>query len=196
MDNMNSGRNWKIAVCILGVLMVAGAVIYSLMMKQSATTAGANAANSNANAIQSANDEKAVTQSNASTAAIDGEPAWVTSLQSKYKTNNFVFVIIPGNDSLTSEARQTVQSAIIKIRQSGTTVDTISINPKDPDLAVTAERLAIQKLPAVLLYNSTGGNTIIKGEISETKLLEAYLSLSKTCEPGSTCAPGKSSCCP
>ena len=196
MDNMNSGRNWKIAVCILGVLMVAGAVIYSLMMKQSATTAGANAANSNANAIQSANDEKAVTQSNASTAAIDGEPAWVTSLQSKYKTNNFVFVIIPGNDSLTSEARQTVQSAIIKIRQSGTTVDTISINPKDPDLAVTAERLAIQKLPAVLLYNSTGSNTIIKGEISETKLLEAYLSLSKTCEPGSTCAPGKSSCCP
>ncbi|MCX6007108.1 MAG: hypothetical protein NTZ34_07605, partial [Chloroflexi bacterium] len=74
--------------------------------------------------------------------------------------------------------------------QSGAAVDAMTLSSADPEFQLTIDRLAIQKLPAVLVIAATGQGAIIKGDITETKVLQAYLSLQKTC------VPGTSGCCP
>jgi len=66
----------------------------------------------------------------------------------------------------------------------------MTLSSTDPEFQASLDRLAIQKLPAVLLIAATGQGDVVKGDITEAKLLQAYLSLQKTC------VPGASGCCP
>lgn len=168
---------WKIAACVLGVLMIAGAVTYTLMTRTSASSASPS--------INNPTTSKAAVNSPASDGV--GELNWVKGLNSKYETNDFIFVVLPGNDDLTEKADQVVKTASEKMKQNGTAVDTMTLSSTDPEFGATMDRLAIQKLPAVVLFAATGQAAIIKGDITETKLLEAYLALQKTCVPGSGC---------
>lgn len=179
MTNKNV-QLWKIAVCVLGVLMIAGAITYVLITRMAASSASPPNGNS------------APSNKAANTPSSDGvgELNWVTSLSSRYETNDFIFVVFPGNDELTGKAGQAVKTATEKIRQSGTAVDAMTLSSTNPEFQASLDRLAIQKLPAVLLLAATGQNAIIKGDITETKLLQAYLSLQQTC------VPGTSGCCP
>ena len=88
---------------------------------------------------------------------------------------------------LTGKADQTVKTSLEKIRQSGGAVEVMTLSSTDPEFQPTLDRLAIQKLPAVLVFAATGQGAIVKGDITETKLLQAYLTLQKTCVPGSGC---------
>ena len=179
MTNRNT-RWWKIAVCALGVLMIAGAVTYALLVR----TAASSVIPPNNNPAQST---EAV---NTPTSDGDGELSWITSLGSKYEKNDYIFVVLPGNNELTEKADQAVRNALVKIRQSGAVVDAMTLSSADPEFQATLERLAIQKLPAVLLLAPSRQGAIVKGDITETKLLEAYLHLQKACTPGA------SGCCP
>jgi hypothetical protein len=171
---------WKIAVCALGVLMIVGAVTYALITRAAASsTAPLNSRLVLSTAAINTPDSGGV-----------GELNWVTGLSPRYETYDFIFVVFPGNDELTGKVGQAVKTATEKIGQSGTVVDTMTLSPADPEFQASLDRLAIQKLPAVLLLASTGQGEIVKGDITETKLLQAYLSLQKTC------VPGASGCCP
>jgi hypothetical protein len=171
---------WKIAVCALGVFMIAGAVTYTVVTRTSASST----APSNSNPTPS------TAAVNAPASDGVGELNWVKSLNSKWETNDFVFIVLPGNDDVTGKVNQAVKSASEKIRQDGTLIDVMTLSSTDPEFRLTTDRLAIQKLPAVLLFVATGQGAIVKGDITETKLLQAYLTLVKTC------APGNSGCCP
>jgi hypothetical protein len=171
---------WKIALCALGVLMIAGAVTYTLITRTSASSA--------APAANSASPVTGVPNTTASDGV--GELNWVKSLNTKYKTNDFVFIVLPGNDDATRKVDAAVKSASEKMVVDGAAVDAMTLSPKDPEFSLTTDRLAIQKLPAVLLFASTGQGAIVKGDITETKLLQAYLTIMKTC------VPGASGCCP
>jgi hypothetical protein len=181
-SDKNQTQWWKIAVCILGVLMIAGAITYTLMTRAAASSAAP------------------VNNSPAPVTGIPGSPAsdgvgelnWVKALSSKYATNDFVFIVLPANNDSTGKVDQVIKSASNTMRQDGAAVDTMTLSPTDPEFSATTERLAIQKLPAVLLFASTGQGAIIKGDITETKLLQAYLTIVKTCVPGSSgCCPAK-----
>lgn len=180
MGNGNTSQWWKIAVCIVGVLMIAGAITYTVMTR--------NSVSSNAQASNSATSSTAA--SNKPTSDGVGELNWVKNLNSKYANNDFIFIVLPGNEDLTKRVDQVVSGAIAKIKQDGLAVDVYTLNSQDPEFSVTTDRLAIQKLPAVLLFSATGAGAIVKGDISETKLLQAYLTLVQTC------VPGNSGCCP
>jgi hypothetical protein len=175
-----STRWWKIAVCALGLLMIAGAVTYTLITRiptgSTATTSG--------------NPLPPTAAINTPASDAVGELNWVTGLSSRYETYDFIFVVFPGNDELTGKADQAVQTASETIRQSGTAIEAMTLSSMDPEFQVSLDRLAIQKLPAVLLLAATGQGAIVKGDITETKLLQAYLNLQKTC------VPGTSGCCP
>ena len=74
MGNGNTNQWWKIAVCIVGVLMIAGAITYTVMTR--------NAVSSNAQASNSATSSTAA--SNNPTSDGVGELNWVKNLNSKY----------------------------------------------------------------------------------------------------------------
>ncbi len=179
MPNDNT-RWWKIALCGLGILMIAGVVTYTLLTRSAAIS------------VILPSDNPAQSSDSVNTPASDGEGelSWVTSLGSRYETDSHIFVVFPGNDELTVKADQTVKTALEKIRQSGATVDAMTLSPSDPEFQVTLERLAIQKLPAVLLLAPSRRGMVVKGDITETKILEAYLHLQRSCTPGA------SGCCP
>ena len=174
-----SGQWWKIALCLLGVVMIAGAITYTLMSRATASSASSGNSASQASA------------SNTQTSGGVGELNWVNALRTKYSATDFIFVVFPGDSNQTSKVEQSVKSAAEKMRQDGPIVESMTLPASDPEFSVTLERLGIQKLPAVLLMVSTGQGAIVKGEINETKLLQAYLTLVKTCTPGSSCCPGK-----
>lgn len=178
VEIMNKNTQWwKIAICVLGILMIAGAVTYTLMTRASASST----------VRTSGSPAPSATAANASASNGAGEMKWVENLNSKWASNDFIVVVFPGNDDLTGKANQTVNGALEKIRQAGTAVEAMTLSPSDPEFQPTLNRLAIQKLPAVLVLAATGQGAVIKGDITETKLLQAYLSLQKTCVPGSGC---------
>jgi len=168
----NKMQRWMIVLCVLGVLMIAGAVAYILITRSIAGSLQSDAT-ANAQALDSA-----------------GEMNWVKSLTAKYETNDFVFVILPGSDDATAEVDKVVKSASEQIEQGGTNVEVMTLNRTDPELSLTSERLAIQKLPAVLICSATGQRAILKGDVTGEKLMQAYLTLQKAC------VPGVSGCCP
>lgn len=171
---------WKIAVCVLGVLMIAGAITYTVMSR--------NAVSSNAPASNNAASPAAA--SNKSTSEGVGELNWVKNLSSKYETNDYIFIILPGSADATDKVAQLVNGSVEKIRKEGIAIDIMTLSSSDPELTQTTERLAIQKLPAVLIFAASGQGAILKGDITETKLLQGFLTLQNTC------IPGNSGCCP
>jgi len=170
---------WKIALCVLGVLMISGAVTYAMVTRTSAVTAS-----------QAANLSKTATAANVATSDGEGELNWVKGLNTKFASNDYVIVIFAGNDDLTAKADQLVKTASEKIRQDGTNIGSMTLISTDPEFQPTLDRLAIQKLPAIRIIAPTGQGETIKGDITESKILQAYLSLQKAC------VPGASGCCP
>jgi hypothetical protein len=170
--NKNKMQWWVIALCALGVLMIAGAVTYILMTRTS-TGSMPSAAAANANASDNI-----------------GELNWVKSLNAKYEANDFIIVVLPGSDDSTAKIDAVVKNVLEQIKQDGNAAEVMTLSRTDPELSLTADRLAIQKLPAVLIYSATGQRAILKGDITGEKLLQAYLTLQKAC------VPGVSGCCP
>ncbi|MCX6005660.1 MAG: hypothetical protein NTZ34_00130 [Chloroflexi bacterium] len=172
---------WKIGLCALGVLLIAGAVIYALVGRNG--TNKGTSANASATSAAAANNTQ-------KTPGI-GELNWAKDISKNYANSNFVFVILPGNADSTKTVDQTVTGAIEKMKLDGAVADVLTLSPQDPELQITADRLKITKLPAVLLLAAAGSSAIIDGNITETRLLQTYLTLQKTCAPGA--GPG---CCP
>lgn len=181
-DNGVSSRWWKVGVGVIVALMIAGAVIYTLTFRAPTSS---NATNPN---VTSSN-APASTVNESSIGGAD-ELNWINNLSSKFESNDFIFVIFSDNDDVTQQVEQAVKAAIEKIKQDGTAIESMTLSSADPEFKASLERLAIQKLPAVLLMAPSGQGTIVKGDVTETKLLSAYVSQLKTCAP---CNPG---CCP
>ena len=170
---------WKIALLVLGVLMIAAAVTYTLLTRTSAATSS-----------QAANLSKTATAANVATSGGEWELDWLKNLSTKFESNDFVIVIFPATDDITGKVDQLVKIASDKIREDGTNIETMTLSRTDPEFQTTLDQLAIQKLPAVRIIAPTGRGETIKGDITETKILQAYLSLQKAC------VPGASGCCP
>ena len=178
--NDNHMKWWKIGLCALGVLMIAGAIIYSLIIRNGASSGvSANAASTPAAAAN-----------NSATSTGIGELNWVKDISQKFINSDFIFVILPGSADATKTLDQTVAGTLEKIRGDGAVADVYTLSAQDPEFQVTSDRLKISKFPAVLLFASTGNGAIITGDITETKLLQAYLTVQQAC------VPGNSGCCP
>jgi uncharacterized protein YbjT (DUF2867 family) len=122
-----------------------------------------------------------------------GDLKWTESLAAKFTDHDFIFVILPENDSNSTETlSKRVSDAAAKIEARGARVETITLSASDPELSITMKRLAIGQLPAVLAIGISGNGAIITGDITEGKLLQTYVIVSQP-----VCAPGGSSgCCP
>jgi hypothetical protein len=176
------GKWWKIAGFTLGILLIAAAATYSLTTRNSAASSGplGNVPSIGSN----------TSQSTPATTGV-GDLKWTQNLAAKFADHDFIFVILPENDSnSTSTLTKRVSDAAAKIEARGARVETITLSPSDPELSITMKRLAIGQLPAVLAIGNSGNGAIITGDITEGKLLQTYLAVSQP-----VCAPGSSSGC-
>ena len=174
LEKASSKRRRKIALFALGMVIVMGIVAYSLVTRNSnSASAGTSPGNDSS-----------------STTGIAGL-AWAQTVSAKFAEQDFVFVILPGTDGATQKIAPIVASAAAKIQAQGVRTDILTLNPSDPEVSITAERLAIPQLPAILALGASGNGVIIANDITETKLLQAYLTASKACAPGAS-----SGCCP
>ncbi len=186
-SNKTSKRAWwKIVGFALGILLIAVAATYALTTRNSTASNGllgkGNVPSIGSNTGKSAPAAMGV-----------GDLKWVKNLTAKFTDNDFIFVILPENDSNSTETlSKRVSDASAKIEARGARVETITLSAGDPEFSITTERLAITQLPAVLAIGISGNGAILTGDITEGKLLQTYLVVSQP-----VCAPGGSSgCCP
>ena len=175
----NKSQWLKIGFCILGVLMIAGAVTYEVLTRQASTVSTVSAMSTTAD----------ISKDTRSLGRLDGLN-WVNEVNAKFADKDFLFVMLPGNDDLTQKMEQTVSSSTEKMAQDGVSVSVYSLGTTDLELTLTAKRLSITDLPTVLLFSSKGRGAIISGDITEKKILEAYFTLQQIC------IPSNSGCCP
>ena len=185
-NNTPKTKWWKIAGFALGILLIAAAATYSLATRSSASS---NGPLSKGNVPQVGSN----TGKSAPAAMGVGDLEWTKNLAAKFTDHDFIFVIMPGSDSDSTETlANRVTEATAKIEAKGARVDTITLSAVDPEFSITMERLAITQLPAVLAISISGNGAIMTGDITEGKLLQAYLVASQPiCPPGSS-----SGCCP
>jgi hypothetical protein len=174
---------WKIAVFAFGMLMVIGAIVYSLTIRNSAAS---SAPLGNVQSIGSA-----IVGSAPGTTVI-GDLKWTQNLTAKFTDHDFIFVILPGNDGNSNKIlSKRVSDASAKIEARGARIETIALSASDPELLITIKRLAIGELPAVLAITNTGNIRIVTGDITEGTLLQTYVIVTQpVCVPG-----GSSGCC-
>ena len=181
----NRKQWWKIAVFALGMLMVVGATAYSLIIRH---TSASSVPLDNSGVPQIASS----TCSNAASTLGIGDLAWVQELNAISTDHDLIFVILPGSDGdLTKIVADRISDAAVQIEARHTSVGTFTLSASDPEFSITAERLAIAELPAVLALCTTGNGAIITGDITEGKLLQTYVVVTQpVCVPG-----GSSGCC-
>jgi hypothetical protein len=181
---------WKIAAFSLGMLMVVGAITYSLITRHtSASTVPLN--NSSVPQIASG------TYGNALSSLGISDLVWVKELNAVFTDHNLIFVILPGKDSnLNDTLANRISDATTKIEARHTIVGTFTLSASDPEFSVTTERLAIAELPAVLALSTSGNGAVITGDITEGKLLQTYVVVTQpVCAPGCNTGSGSSGCC-
>lgn len=208
------GRGWwKTAVFGAVMLLAVGLMAHSILTRETDTidattseapTAPPNTPN-NAPVTQGTGEptspeKTAGVPNNTADNLGDGKLTSIENLDGIFIDYDFVFVILPANDSQsTTKAAHQVAEAAGKIQTQGVRVGIFTLSPDNPEFASTADRWSIFLFPAVLALNKDGSGHLIAYGITETKLLQAYLGAcsgsSSSCCP--TSSPGSSgSCCP
>ena len=101
-----------------------------------------------------------------------------------------VFVLLGSeSDRESAVLNQAMAAAAKALRGGGTRLGTYYLQSGTADY----ENLSKQaKLPCILAMGKGGGMAVVSDEISESKLIQAYVTASR---PGAACCPG-GSCCP
>lgn len=185
----------KAAVCLIVLLAVCGIFVYKAKIAKQITppitgTAFAapivNQANGQEPAVKAVEDRKKV-----------GEFIDSLTLLNKVAINQdavFVFIPIKGNDTVNKGITDAIASAEQKIKSSGVSLGLYTLQSSSPEYANIAAQLPP---PAMLVMSKGRGMAGVSGEITETKILQAYVASSRAggCGP-SGCGPSSSGCGP
>ena len=181
----SGNKKAKVAICLIVVLAVCGIFVYKAMsakQKAPAITENAfaapiaNQANVQEPAVNLVEDKKTA-----------GE--FIDSLASLNKiaiNQDAVFVFIPakGNDIVSKEIIDAIASAEQKIKSSGVSLGLYTLQSSSPEYANIAAQLPP---PGILVMSKGRGMGAVSGEITETKLLQAYVASSRA---GGCCPSG------
>jgi hypothetical protein len=109
----------------------------------------------------------------------------------------FIFVPAYGNDIVSKETIDAITSAEQKLKSSGLNIGLYTLRFSSPsnEYANIASQLT---LPGMLVISKGRGAGAVSGEITETKLLQAYVASSRAggCGPSSSCGPSTPGCGP
>jgi len=113
----------------------------------------------------------------------------LTSLNKVAVNQDAVFVFVPaqGNDTVNKQTTDAIASAEKKIKSTGVSLGLYTLQSSSPDYANIAAQLP---LPGMLVLSKGRGIAGVPAEITETKLLQAYVASSRAGGCGPTgCGP-------
>lgn len=193
----SGGKKAKTAICLIVLLAICGIFVYKAnsakqMDQDNTKTAFAapilNQATGQEPVIKSVEDKKNVGD------LLDS----LASLNKVAINQDAVFVFIPanGNETIRKETTDAIGSAEQKLKSKGTRIGlyTLQFSPSK-EYADIAKQLT---LPSVLVMSKGRGMGTVSGEITETKLLQAYVASSRAggcCPSGGGSAGGGSAGC-
>jgi len=184
INTKSNSTLWKIVIFALVLLLVVGAILYSIILRDTDTVIAGSSSNKISNGAN--------VGSNVPTSLDISDLNWVKNLNSTIAQYDVVFISVPGNNTdINKKAENEISSASAKIKSQGVNISNISIDEQNPEYSVTVSRMSSIQLPAVFAVNKNGNGLVIFGDITETKLLQAFLTLAKACAPGAS-----SGCCP
>lgn len=106
---------------------------------------------------------------------------------------DFVYVLLPGEgDQETEKVSGVIEKTSKVISENGTKVGHFTIKTDSDDYKNLVNSYGIDNFPAVLALGKGRGSAIITGEITQEKLLAAYIRASQP----ANCGPKAGSCCP
>jgi len=184
----SGNKKAKAVICLIVLLAICGIFVYKAKSaKQSAPAVTetsfaapiANRTDGQEPAVKSVEDKK-----------IAGE--FIDSLASLNKVainQDAVFVFIPanGNETISKETLNAIASAEQKLKSSGLRIGfyTLRFSPSKEYANIAAQLT----LPGMLVMSKGRGTGVVSGEITETKLLQAYVASSRA---GGCCPAGGS----
>jgi len=187
-------------IAFLLIVVATGAVLANSLVRKSQVEAGQSKTDfavietvNTTEMTSPTNDEAAIP---VETNKIDNEhqktisSLWKTELASlsslsKVAVNTdavFVFLGSPGERDSKGLAKQ-MEAALAKIKANGTRVSTFWLKDSAPEYASLAQQVT---LPSVLALVKGGGMSMVSDEISETKLVQAFVTASR---PAAGCGP-------
>jgi len=185
----SGNKKAKVVICLIVLLAICGIFVYkakSAKQNASAITETAfaapivNQATGQEPAVKSVEDPQKVGE------FIDS----LASLNKVAVNQDAVFVFIPANENetISKETIGAIASAEQKIKSSGVNIGlyTLQFSPSK-EYADIAKQLA---LPGILVMSKGKGMGAVSGEITETKLLQAYVASSRA---GGCCPSGSGS---
>ncbi len=108
--------------------------------------------------------------------------------------NEAVFVLLTDESGdVAQEALQQMEQATEKITAKGISIATIRIDSQSDNNTPLTRELSIGSFPSVVVLVRGRGSSVVSGQITEVKLLEAFLEANT---PGSCCPANSPSCCP
>jgi len=193
----SGNKKAKTVICMVVVLAICGIFVYKAnSAKQTAQNNAKvefaapilNQAIGQEPAVKSVEDKKNVGE------VIDS----LASLNKLAINQDAVFVFIPanGNETISKETLNAIASSEQKLKSSDIRIGlyTLQFSPST-EYANLAKQLT---LPSILVMSKGKGMGAVSGEITETKLLQAYVASSRAggCGPSSSCGPSTPGCGP
>jgi hypothetical protein len=195
----SGNKKAKAAVCLIVLLAIGGIFAYKAQSAKQIAPANTETAFA-APVAQEINEQKPVVP------ATDQQEPVVKTVEEKQRVGEFldslaslnkvavnqdaVFVFIPakGNDTVNKQTTDAIASAEKRIKSTGVSLGLYTLQSGSPDYANIAAQLP---LPGMLVLSKGRGMAGVPAEITETKLLQAYVASSRAggCGP-SGCGPG------
>lgn len=195
------GRGWKMVVFIL-IVIAAGAVLARSFLRKSNSDACQSQQTFPSIQAEFKNEIPSVTDNTAKqeTSVKDAPVLWKAELDSLASLNKVaadtdaVFVFLAAEDRQDNRnIISQIEAAAKTINADGIRVSAFKLNKTAPDYAQLAKQFPV---PSVLAMVKGRGMSAVSGQISETKLVQAYVTASR---PASGCCPsgtGSSDCPP
>lgn len=221
----SGNKKLKITICLLVLLAICGIFVYKAKTAKqqsapvnTATIFAAPVANEvneqspEVSTIDKQETAAAVVESKETAAQpVDEQKPTVKTVEEKKRVGDYldslaslnkvavnqdaVFVFIPakGNDIVSKETIDAIASAEKKVKATGAKVGLYTLQSGSQEYANIATQLP---LPGMLVLSKGRGMGAVSGEITETKILQAYVASSQAgCGP-SGCGPSSSGCAP
>ncbi|MFH1904261.1 MAG: hypothetical protein ABIK53_01890 [bacterium] len=184
----------KAVVCLIVLLAISGIFVYKA--KNAKQTAPVNTATAFAAPVaKEVNEQKPEVPTIDKQEPIVGEVLDSLAALNTLAINQdtvFVFVPVKGNDTLSKKITDAIASAEQKIKAAGANLGLYTLQSSSPEYANIAAQLP---LPGILVMSKGRGMGTVSGEITEEKILQAYVASSRAggCGP-SGCGPSASGC--
>jgi len=186
-------KRWKVLVSVL-VIGVAGLVLANAMTRKSGSAANGGPQGLTGAQSGGENAEVARTAGGAAQAKAEDKGAQspcgpilssFASLGQVAGDRDAVFILLAGEDSRSAEAvGKTVEAAAKKIESHGYRIAPFTLERNAADYARVAKQIPV---PCVVAIGKSGGAVAVSAEITEQKLLQAFVTAMR---PPSACGPG------